>query len=77
MAEVPINQGDLDKARRLYEQAALALARQTGDKRATTANSGTSDVIYIQQGDLITGRQDVREALDVYRQILTTSTEWR
>lgn len=68
MAEVPINQGDLDQARRLYEQA-LGLARQTGDKKATARELGNIGVIYMQQGDLVTGKKMYAEALDVYREI--------
>src|SRR5208337_2451327 len=68
MAEVPINQGDLEQARRLYEQA-LGLARQTGDKKATARELGNIGVIYMQQGDLVTGKKMYAEALDVSREI--------
>ena len=68
MAEVPINQGDLEKARRLYEQA-LGLARQTGDKRAVARELGNIGLICIQQGDLTTGKQMYAQSLDVYREI--------
>ena len=68
MAEVPINQGDLELARRLYEQA-LALARQTGDKRATARELGNIGVIYMQQGDLATGKKIYAEALQASREI--------
>lgn len=68
MAEVPINQGDLDQARRLYEQA-LALARQTGDKHATGRELANIGVICMQQGDLVTGKKMYMEALDVFREI--------
>jgi tetratricopeptide (TPR) repeat protein/TolB-like protein len=68
MAEVPINQGDLEEARRLYEQA-LALARETGDKRATARELGNIGLIYIQQGDLTTGRRMYEEALKAYQEI--------
>ena len=68
MAEVPINQGDLEKARRIYEQA-LALARQTGDRRATARELGNIGLIYVQQGDHTTGKQMYAESLDAYREI--------
>jgi serine/threonine protein kinase/tetratricopeptide (TPR) repeat protein len=68
MAEVPINQGDLEKAKKIYEQA-LALARQTGDKRAIARELGNIGLIYVQQGDLTTGKQMNAQALDAYREI--------
>src|ERR1700723_122065 len=68
MAEVPINQGDLEKARRIYEQA-LAFARQTGDRRATARELGNIGLIYVQQGDHTTGKQMYAESLDAYREI--------
>ena len=68
MAEVPINQGDLEQARKLYEQA-LALARQTGDKRATARELANIGVIYIQRGDFATGKKRYAEALEAYREV--------
>ncbi|MGA9527176.1 MAG: protein kinase [Terriglobales bacterium] len=68
MAEVPINQGELDQARTLYEQA-LALARQTGDEKATARELGNIGLIYIQQGDLTTGKKMYAESLAAYRQV--------
>jgi serine/threonine protein kinase/tetratricopeptide (TPR) repeat protein len=68
MAEVPINQGDLEQARRLYEQA-LGLARQTGDKRATARELANIGVIYMQQGDLTASKKMYAEALKAYQEI--------
>jgi serine/threonine protein kinase/tetratricopeptide (TPR) repeat protein len=68
MAEVPINQGDLGLAKTLYEQA-LALARKTGDKKATARELGNIGLIYIQQGDVATGKKMYAEALDDFREI--------
>ena len=68
MAEVPINQGDLEQAKTLYEQA-LTLARQTGDKKATARELGNIGVIYIQQGDFTTGKKFYQEALETFRDI--------
>ncbi len=68
MAEVPINQGDLEQAKTLYEQA-LALARKTGDKKATARELGNIGLIYIQQGDVATGKKMYAEALDDFREI--------
>lgn len=68
MAEVPINQGDLERAKGLYEQA-LALARKTGDKKATARELGNIGVIYFQEGDFTTAKNIYREALDNFREI--------
>jgi tetratricopeptide (TPR) repeat protein len=63
MAEVPIDQGDLEQAKTLYEQA-LTLARQTGDKKATARELGNIGLIYTQEGDFSTGLKFYREALE-------------
>ena len=68
MAEVPINQGDLEQARTLYEQA-LTLARQVGDKKATGRELGNIGLIYIQEGDLTSGKRIYGEALEAFRDI--------
>jgi len=68
MAEVPIDQGDLETAKTLYEQA-LKLARQTGDKKATARELGNIGVIYAQEGDFSTGLKFYREALEAFRDI--------
>jgi serine/threonine protein kinase/tetratricopeptide (TPR) repeat protein len=68
MAEVPIDQGDLETAKTLYEQA-LALARQTGDKKATARELGNIGVIYAQEGDFPSGLKFYREALEASRDI--------
>ena len=68
MAEVPIDQGDLEHAKTLYEQA-LTLARQTGDKKATARELGNIGVIYAQEGDFSTGLKFYGEALEAFRDI--------
>jgi serine/threonine protein kinase/tetratricopeptide (TPR) repeat protein len=68
MAEVPIDQGDLEQAKTLYEQA-LTLARQTGDKKATARELGNIGVIYAQEGDFPTALKFYREALDASQAI--------
>lgn len=68
MAEVPINQGNLEQARTLYEQA-LALARRTGDKRAMARELANIGLIYVQQGDFVTGKKMYAQALEAFRDI--------
>jgi eukaryotic-like serine/threonine-protein kinase len=68
MAEVPINQGDLEQAKTLYEQA-LEIVRNVGDKRATARELGNIGLIYAQQGDFATGEKVYAEALANYRQV--------
>jgi serine/threonine-protein kinase len=68
MAEVPINQGDLEQARKLYEQA-LALARQTGDKRAAARELGNIGLLCVQQGDFASGRKRYAESLEAFREV--------
>jgi serine/threonine protein kinase/tetratricopeptide (TPR) repeat protein len=68
MAEVPINQGDLETAKTLYEQA-LAIARQTGDKKATGRELANIGLIYTQQGDFTTGKKFYQEALEAFREV--------
>jgi eukaryotic-like serine/threonine-protein kinase len=68
MAEVPINQGDLEHAKQLYEQA-LEIARKVGDKRATARELGNIGVIIVQQGDFEAGQRFYTEALANYREV--------
>jgi tetratricopeptide (TPR) repeat protein len=68
MAEVPLNQGDLEQAKQLYEQA-LELARKVGDQRAAGRELGNIGLILIQQGDLATGEKFYNEALVNFREV--------
>jgi serine/threonine protein kinase/tetratricopeptide (TPR) repeat protein len=68
MAEVPINQGDLEQAKTLYEQS-LKLARETGDKRGMARELGNIGVIYMQQGDLTAAKKMYAEALEDSREV--------
>ncbi len=68
MAEVPINQGNLEQAKTLYEQS-LKLARETGDKKGMARELGNIGVIYMQQGDLTTAKKMYAEALEDYREV--------
>jgi serine/threonine protein kinase/tetratricopeptide (TPR) repeat protein len=68
MAEVPINQGDLAKAKELYEHA-LDIARKIGDKHAAARELGNIGLIFVQEGDLATGEKMYAEALANFRDV--------
>jgi tetratricopeptide (TPR) repeat protein len=67
-AEVPLNQGDLGRAKKLYEQA-LSIAQQIGDKRTTEREMGNIGLIYAQQGDLATAENVYQQSLGISREI--------
>lgn len=62
IAEVPIDQGDLDQAKKLYEEA-LAITRQIGDKRGEGRELGNIALIVEQQGDFSTAEAIYRESV--------------
>jgi serine/threonine protein kinase/tetratricopeptide (TPR) repeat protein len=67
-AEVPIDQGDLAKARALYTEA-LSLARHVGNPRDTARELANIGLIDVQQGDFNTGEKMYAEALENFRQV--------
>ena len=62
MAEVPIDQGDLDQAKKLYEQA-LSITREIGDKHGEGRELGNLALISAQQGDFPTAERIYRESI--------------
>jgi tetratricopeptide (TPR) repeat protein len=56
MAEVPIDQGDLNQAKKLYEEA-LAITREIGDKHGEGRELGNIALVYAQQGDFPTAEK--------------------
>jgi serine/threonine protein kinase/tetratricopeptide (TPR) repeat protein len=68
MAEVPLNQGDLESARALYEEA-LAIARRIGDQRGIARELGNLGVVSAAQGQLGQAETFHRSSLVVYRDI--------
>ena len=68
IAEVPLNQGDLDHAKKLYEQA-LSISRQIGDRRGVGREMGNIGLIYAQQGYLARAEQIYRESIAITREI--------
>jgi tetratricopeptide (TPR) repeat protein len=65
---VPIDQGDLAKARALYTEA-LSLARHVGNPRDTARELANIGLIDVQQGDFNTGEKMYAEALENFRQV--------
>jgi eukaryotic-like serine/threonine-protein kinase len=68
MAEVPIDQGDLQQAKQLYTEA-LDLARQVGDKRSAARELGNIGLIFVQEGDFATGEKMYASALENFREV--------
>jgi serine/threonine protein kinase/tetratricopeptide (TPR) repeat protein len=68
MAEIPIDQGDLEQAKTLYTQA-LEIVRRIGDKRGTARELGNIGLIYVQQGDFSTGERLYAEALADFKEV--------
>jgi serine/threonine protein kinase/tetratricopeptide (TPR) repeat protein len=68
MAEIPIDQGDLEQAKTLYTQA-VEIARRIGDKHGTARELANIGLIYVQQGDFSTGERLYAEALADFREV--------
>jgi serine/threonine protein kinase/tetratricopeptide (TPR) repeat protein/TolB-like protein len=68
MAELPLNQGNLQLAQSLYERA-LAMARRTGDGRGIARELGNLGVVFDEQGQLEQAEQFARESLAGYEEI--------
>jgi len=68
MAEIPIDQGDLEQAKTLYTQA-VEITRRIGDKRGTARELANIGLIYVQQGDFSTGERLYVEAFEDFREV--------
>jgi len=68
MAELPLNEGNLQLAQSLYERA-LAMARRTGDRRGIARELGNLGVVFDEQGQLQQAEQFARESLAGYEEI--------
>jgi serine/threonine protein kinase/tetratricopeptide (TPR) repeat protein len=65
--EIPLDQGDLISAEKLYRQS-LAIVQEIGYKRATSAELVDLGLIYVKRGDFATGHR-------MYAQSLKSSQE--
>jgi serine/threonine protein kinase/tetratricopeptide (TPR) repeat protein len=68
MAEAPLDQGNLELARALYEQA-LAIARRIGNERQIAAELGNLGTVFQMQGRWTKAEQFQQDSLSVSRQI--------
>jgi serine/threonine protein kinase/tetratricopeptide (TPR) repeat protein/TolB-like protein len=68
MAEVPLDQGNLESAQSLYEQA-LAIARRIGDVRGIARELGNLGFVFQEQGQWAKAEQFQRESLAASREI--------
>ena len=67
MAEVPLNQGDLATAGKLYRQA-LAILREIGDQQGMGSELINLGLISAKQGDFATGLKMYDESFRSYQQ---------
>jgi tetratricopeptide (TPR) repeat protein len=68
MGVVLYDQGDLDGARKLYDQAA-AIYRSIGSTAGVAAATDNAASVISDQGDLVTARKMSEEALALYREV--------
>ena len=65
-ANLALNQGDLETARRMLEES-LEVHRQTGDDRMVATALGLLSVVTLRSGDIDTALAETRETLDAAR----------
>jgi serine/threonine protein kinase/tetratricopeptide (TPR) repeat protein/TolB-like protein len=68
MAEVPLDQGDLEGARQLYNEA-LAICRKIGNKRCIEHEIGNLGLVFRYEGDFETSERMYRQAIDMAREV--------
>jgi eukaryotic-like serine/threonine-protein kinase len=67
-AEVPLNQGDLEQAKKYYLEA-LSIARRIGFERGVAAELGNLALIYAEQGDLAAAERTYQQATASARKV--------
>ena len=65
-ANLALNQGDLETARRMLEES-LEVHRQTGDDRMVATALGLRSMVTLRSGDIDTALAETRETLDAAR----------
>ncbi len=65
-ANLALNQGDLETARRMLDES-LEVHRQTGDDRMVATALGLRSVVTLRSGDIDTALAETRETLDAAR----------
>ena len=68
MAELPLDQGDLDRAQSLFEEA-LAITRRIGDRRGMARELGNLGNVFEERGQFDKAGQFHRESLIAFREI--------
>ena len=66
IANLALNQGDLETARRMLDES-LEVHRQTGDDRMVATALGLRSVVTLRSGDIDTALAETRETLDAAR----------
>jgi serine/threonine protein kinase/tetratricopeptide (TPR) repeat protein/TolB-like protein len=68
MAELPLDQGDLDRAQSLFEEA-LAITRRIGDRRGMARELGNLGNVFEERGQFDQAGQFYRDSLIAFREI--------
>ncbi len=68
MAEMPLDQGDLDRAQSLFEEA-LAITRRIGDRRGMARELGNLGNVFEERGQFDKAGQFHRDSLIAFRDI--------
>ena len=67
-AEVPLDQGDYQEAKQLYEES-LTICRKIGNQRCIEHEIGNLGIVYLYRGDFRTAERMYRQAIDIAREV--------